>query len=696
MVSANCVKTIQRFSKMIAFFIIFCGLYASFFGVANTQNASTTLTEGIFSQKELKLGDIKNGNMFIDIIKDEVSKVPNWGPRVYDLILRLMNVLTTPGYPLKLKDIADQEYDYIVVGAGSAGSVVAARLSEVKENRVLLLEAGGEESKFSLTPFVANLLHKSELAYEYRNQREKLCGWGKKDNRIGLPIGRGIGGSSAIYNLIYVRGDPLDYNRWEQLGATGWSWPDVFPYFLKLERVTDKGASVFDEGYHGTDGPIAVQGNLNPSIIAQILIESVKSLNLPFGDLNGRNMSRFSFNQQNVEGGQRVSTGRAYLSPASSRKNLDIVINAVVQRVLIDTENKLADGVEYEKNGKLYRVKARKEVIISAGSYNSPKLLMLSGIGPKDELKKHGIPIVVDLPGVGQNLQDHASPHLFYTTKYNTSNVYIRTEPLINSAKMYADDRSGSFGAAGAQIKAFYRSKYALDERPDIGFTFSGSLTSSVYSNMVNEYINGFKSIVTKRYFLPQAYRDGFSILFANYRPLSRGYVRLASKRVEDEPIIHHNYYTDERDLKVMVEAAKLGARIAESRVAREGLDTKPFPNTLPQCEKYPQGSDDFFRCVAQTTTATGFHPVGTCKMGAIDDLTAVVDPQLRVRGIRNLRVIDASIMPEITSGNTNAPTIMIGEKGSDIIRGRKLEQLLPPVKNPKSALKYQDLQAII
>ncbi|XP_074594645.1 L-sorbose 1-dehydrogenase-like [Brevipalpus obovatus] len=690
--SINCVTLVERFNMMISFFIIFCGLFPSFFGIANTQNASTTFIEGIFSQKELKLGDIKDGNMFIDIIKDEVSKVPNWGPRVYDLILELMNVLTTPGYPLKLKDIADQEYDYIVVGAGSAGSVVAARLSEVKENRVLLLEAGGEESKFSLTPFVANLVQASEKSYDYRNQPEKLFGWGKKDNRVGLKAGRGIGGGSAISNSIWVRGDPLDYNRWEQLGATGWSWSDVFPYFLKLERVTDKGASVFDKGYHGTDGPMAVQGNLNPSIIAEILIESVKSLNLPFGDLNGRNMSRFSFNQQNIEGGQRVSTGRAYLSPASNRKNLDIVINAVVQRVLIDTENKLADGVEYEKNGKLYRVKARKEVIISAGVYNSPKLLMLSGIGPKEELKKHGIPVVIDLPGVGQNLQDHPSPFLYYTTKYNTSTVYIRTEPLINSAKMYADDRSGSFGAAGAQIKAFYRSKYALDERPDIGYTIYGSLQGSVFSNIVNEYINGFKSIVTKRYFLPQSYRDGFSILFANYRPLSRGYVRLASKKVEDEPIINHNYYSDERDLKVMVEAAKLGARIAESRVAREGLDTRPFPNTLPQCEKYPLDSDGFFRCLAQTLTASGGHPVGSCKMGAIDDLTAVVDPQLRVRGIQNLRVIDASIMPEITSGSTNAPTIMIGEKGSDLIRGRKLEQLLPPVKNPKTALKYKDL----
>jgi len=206
------------------------------------------------------------------------------------------------------------------------------------------------------------------------------------------------------------------------------------------------------------------------------------------------------------------------------------------------------------------------------------------------------------------------------------------------------------------------------------------------------EYIYDFDSELTKRYFVPQSYKDGMVVFVGNYRPLSRGDVRLASRNVEDEPIIHHRYYENEQDLKAIVKGCKMVTQITETKIAREKLDVRPFLNAVPGCEKYPSASDAFFRCLAQTITVTSYHPVGTCKMGAQDDLMAVVDPQLRVRGISNLRVIDASIMPEIPTCNTNAPAIMIGEKGADIIRGRKLKPLLPPVANPKSALKYIDL----
>ncbi|XP_074604003.1 oxygen-dependent choline dehydrogenase-like [Brevipalpus obovatus] len=662
--------------------------------LVETKNTSITLLENnAFLENLSKLSELKDLDPFISIIIEEVSKVPEWGPKVYDLILRLLITVTTPGYPLKLKIIADQEYDYIVVGAGSAGSVVAARLSEVKENRVLLLEAGGEESGFSLTPITARLLQKSELAYLYRNQREEKCAWGHLDNRVATPVGHGIGGGSAHNTMAFLRGNPLDYNHWEQLGATGWSWSDVFPYYLKLERVPNKGASFFDEGYYGVNGPLSVTGNLNPSLIGLVFLDSARSLGYPIGDINGRNQTRFSLSQQTIENGQRYSTGRGYLSPASRRKNLDIVNRAIVQRILIDSVGKSAYGVEYKKDGKFYQVKARKEVIISAGVYNTPKLLMLSGIGPEKELKKHSIPMVVNLPGVGQNLQDHPSTNLFFTTKRNTSTVYIRTNQITNNAKLYAKNRTGIFSDTGNQIRAFSRSKYALDERPDINLSIFSSLIPSVYSNFVNQYIYDYKPEVVKKFFLPQSYKDGFTIAPSNYRPLSRGFVRLASKNIEDEPIIHHNYYSNDQDLKVVVEACKLAYQIAGSRIAKEQLDAQPFPNTLPGCEKYPQGSDEFFRCYAQTITITSWHPAGTCKMGAKDDLMAVVDPHLRVRGIKNLRIIDASIMPEVTTGNTNAPTIMIGEKGADIIRGRKLKPLLPPVKNIQFALKYLHLE---
>ncbi|XP_074604004.1 glucose dehydrogenase [FAD, quinone]-like [Brevipalpus obovatus] len=523
-----------------------------------------------------------------------------------------------------------------------------------------------------------------------KNQRERLCGWGLKDNRVSATVGHALGGGSAHNEMIFIRGNPLDFNRWEQLGANGWSWADVFPYYLKLERITQKGAGFFDEGYHGTDGPISIQGIPSPSVISRVLMESIRFLGLPIGDLNGKDQSRFSYTPQNNEGGQRCSSGRAYLSSASVRKNLHIVINAVVQRIPINFPNKRAEGVEYKKDGKLYHVKAKKEVILSAGTFNFPKLLMLSGIGPRKQLEKLQIPVILDLPGVGQNLHDHPSISLFYTTKPNTSTVYIRTDQLVSDAKIYSVNRTGPFSVGGSQIKAFTRSKYALDERPDMGYSIYGSLSGSVFSYPISEYLNNYKPQVTKKYFLPQSYKDGFTIRAVTYRPLSRGTLQLASKNVEDEPIIHLRLFSNEHDLKVIVEACKLAAQIAESKVVQEGLNAKPFPNTLPKCEKYSQGSDSYFRCLAQTLTRTGYHHVGTCKMGSKDDQMAVVDPHLRVRGIKNLRVIDASVMPEITTGNTNAPAMMIGERDADLIRGRKLEPLLPPVKNVKTALKYK------
>ncbi|XP_074596598.1 oxygen-dependent choline dehydrogenase-like [Brevipalpus obovatus] len=671
-----------------AIILTFLCLFINSSSADNSSDISTLLEVGsLVGLSELKKFGEKD--LSIRIIEEEISKVPNWFPKVYDLIISLLSTLTAPAYPLVLKDYADSEYDYIIVGGGSAGSVLATRLSEDPKNRILVLENGGEESGFSVTPRAVNLLLKSPYTYDYRNQEEKKSGFGRKDNRVTNPVGKGIGGGSSHNNFAYIRGNKMDYNRWEQLGASGWSAPDVFPYFLKLERYTKRGASFVDDGYHGFDGLQPVQGVLNPTIIGSTILESAKSLNFPIGDINGVNQTRFTFAYETIYKGQRASTGRVYLGPVSGRKNLDIVIHALVRRVLIDPKSKSAYGVEYEKDGKVYTVKARKETILSAGTYNSPRLLMLSGVGPKEELKKHGIPLILDLPGVGKNLQDQPSTYLYYTTNPGTSTVYIRTDQIKESAEEYSKYRTGTFASGGNQIRAFVRSKYALDERPDIHYSFFGALPGSVFSNIVQDYIFSFKSEVTERYFTPQSYKDGFIVVVGLYKPLSKGTVTLASNNIKDDPIIHHNYYEEENDLKAIVEGCKIADKIAQSKVAREKINAKPFPNTLPGCEKYSYGSDDYFRCLAQTITITFYHPVGSCKMGREDDLMAVVDPQLRVRGIKNLRVIDASVMPEIPTGNTNGPTIMIAEKAADIIRGRKLKQLQPPVKNPKSALKY-------
>ncbi|XP_074595219.1 oxygen-dependent choline dehydrogenase-like [Brevipalpus obovatus] len=620
----------------------------------------------------------------------EVSKIPNWVPRVYNTVLGIVNAVSPPGYPLTVQERANPRYDYIIVGAGSAGSVLAARLSEDPKNQVLLLEAGEKENGFSLTPHNAELLQKTEKTYAYRNMREKKCGFAFRDNRVRTPVGRGIGGGSGHNTFAYIRGNPVDYNRWEQLGASGWSWPHVFPYFLKLERITEKGISIFDRGYYGTDGPTGIRGNIKPSEIGLALMRSAESLGYIRGDVNGRNQTRFSFTRETIERGQRSSTGRDYLGPASKRKNLHILTDALVHRILIDSKNMRADGVEYKKNGILYQVRANREVIVSAGVYNTPKILMLSGIGPKAELRRHGIPIVLDSPGVGENLQDHPATYLFYTTKPNTSTSYIQTDQLIENAQLYAKNFTGSFSLSGNEIRAFVRSKYALDERPDINLVFTNGIPGSAYPLSIYEYIFNYKPEFTKKYLLPQAYKSGFTIIPGNFRSISRGYVRLANRNPKEEPIIHHRYFENDLDLKVLVEAAKIANQIALTKIAQQSIGAKPFLNTVPGCEKYSRGSDDFFRCYVQTFTLTSYHPVGTCKMGSKNDPTAVVDPELRVKGMKNLRVIDSSIMPEVITGNTNAPTIMIAEKAADIIRGKKLKPILPPVNNPKYALKYQ------
>ncbi|XP_074603998.1 L-sorbose 1-dehydrogenase-like [Brevipalpus obovatus] len=623
----------------------------------------------------------------------EIGMIPDWVARVYNLGIDLASIFTQHPYPIELKKMADKyEYDYIVVGGGGAGSIVAARLSEIPENKVLVLEAGGEESGFSRIGNEHNLYLNSENHHwHYEAEPEKFYARGIKGNRASPSAAKMLGGCSSHNRLLWNRGDPLDYDRWAQLGAKGWAFVDIFPYLIKSEGVVldEIGSTAFDRGYHGTKGPVRLTGSVNPGLFSRSLIKGAQEVGFPFGDNNGRNFNVFAYSWNNLYNGSRVSMASAYLGPASSRPNLDILINALVYRVNFD-ENKRAIGVTFEKDGKVQQARARKEVILSAGTYASPQILMLSGVGPKKELQKHKIPVVVDLPGVGQNFQDHPKGNFLFTMENNETQVYIEPESYIKGAKDFKRSRTGVFASLSGRIQGHFRTKYALDSRPDGAVEIYPGLDGTFESNIINGYIQELTDEVNEKYYVPQSYKQGFLIELFCHRTLSRGEIRLKSADPHDSPIFLNRFFQVKRDLEVMVEVCLTALKIVNSRALQEGVAGKPFPNTLPGCEKYPIGTPEFCRCLILTITFSGNHQSGTCKMGSKDDIMAVVDPELRVRGVKGVRVIDASIMPELTSGNTMAPTVMIAERGSDIIKGRILKPSLPPFKREDDVLKYQ------
>lgn len=500
-------------------------------------------------------------------------------------------------------------YDYVVIGAGSAGSVVANRLTEDPETRVLLLEAGSADTKPGIqVPSAWPILLGSEVDWAYSTEGEPHL----NNRKIFSPRGKVLGGSSSINAMIYIRGNSRDYNSWQALGNQGWSYEDVLPYFKKSENQ-QRGASLF----HGVDGLLFITDPLFPSPVSQRFVEAAIAQGYEQNsDFNGVQQEGAGLYQLTVKDGKRESTAVAFLRPIFERPNLTIQTGALVTRLLF--EGKRTVGVAYVQNGTEYQVRVNSEVILSAGAFDSPKLLMLSGIGPAKHLRALGIPVVVDLPGVGQNLQDHPIAAVAYQSTQDL--------PLAPSSNL---------GEAGL----FLHTEKSLDAAPNLQFT-SGPIL----------FVN------------PAFAREGpaFTIVSNITHPQSRGSVRLRSSSPFDPPLIRVNYLQDESDMQMMVEGLKISRQIANSDVFNEFRGEEIAPGA-------EVSSDKAIRDYIRKACDTYYHPVGTCKMGI--DQMAVVDPQLKVRGIEGLRVVDASIMPTITTGNTNAPTIMIGEKAADLIK---------------------------
>jgi choline dehydrogenase len=529
-----------------------------------------------------------------------------------------------------------QAFDYVIVGGGSAGCALAARLSEDPAVTVLLLEAGGRNDNMlvRMPAGVGNLI-KAKGAHNWGFWTEAephLDG-----RRLWWPRGRGLGGSSAINGMIYARGNPQDYDEWAQRGLPGWSWDGVLPYFKKLEGHHRGG------DLHGTDGPVHVSPGESDSPFNAALIKAGEQAGYPVtDDFNGANQEGFGPYDLTISNGRRWSAAEAYLFPIRDRRNLTIVTGARTTRIRI--ERGRAAGVDYAVGRKAASVTAGREVLLCAGAVQSPQILQLSGIGPAARLHAAGVAVIHDLPGVGENLQDHLDVLMRWRSR-GLITAFSQTRGLrqLTVGLQYLLTGKGLGRQQFLESGAFLPSRPGLS-RPDIQIHAILALMSDHAKVKATE--------------------DGFSLHFCQLRPESRGRITIASVDPLADPLIHANYLATPEDRRVMREAVRIGRDVASQAALDPYRDIELAPGKDIQ-------SDEQVDAWIRQTAETIYHPIGTCRMGPADDQLAVVDPELRVRGVDGLRVVDASVMPTLVSSNTNAPTIMIAERAADLIAGR-------------------------
>jgi choline dehydrogenase len=526
---------------------------------------------------------------------------------------------------------AQHTYDYIIIGAGSAGCVLANRLSANPSASVLLIEAGGRDwyPWIHVPVGYFKTMHNPRYDWRYKTEPDP----GLNDRSIDWPRGKVLGGSSAINGLLYVRGQPQDYDHWRQLGNAGWTWDEVLPYFMRAEDQ-ERGADAF----HGVGGPLSVSNMRVRRDVCDAFIDAAAECGIPTrDDFNRDDHEGAGYFQLTARNGFRCSTAVGYLKPVRRRSNLSIVTNAHVERIRF--ESRRAQGVVYRRSGTRIEAHARREIILSAGAIGSPQLLQVSGVGPGELLQRLGIAVVHALPGVGANLQDHLQIRSVYKCLQPTLNDEVNN-PL---RKMligleYIFFRTGPMSMGASQVAAFAKTDPML-ETPDIQFHFQ-----PLSADKPGAGLHRFSA---------------FTSSVCQLRPESRGHIEIRSPDAGVPPAIHPNYLSAATDQKVTVAGMKLSRRICTSKAMAPFVSEEVLPGAEVQ-------SDEALLECARTIGQTIYHPVGTCKMGPDD--RAVVDERLRVRGVECLRVVDASIMPTISSGNTNAPTIMIAEKAADMI----------------------------
>ena len=528
------------------------------------------------------------------------------------------------------------EFDYVIVGAGSAGCAIAARLTENPSVSVALIEAGGRDSSpwIHIPVGYFKTIKNPALNWMYRTQSDP----GLNGRALNWPRGKTLGGSSSINGLLYVRGQAQDYDHWRQLGNEGWSWEDVLPLFKRAESWEGG-----EDELRGSEGPLSVTKSGKSWKIVDAWVQAAQNEGFPYNpDYNGKDQFGVGYFQLTARNGLRCSSAKAYLTPNTGRKNLEIITHVLTEKVLFSDMR--AIGIQGMRSGNPVIIKARNEVILSAGAIGSPQILMLSGIGPAKHITSHGIEVLHASDGVGKNLQDHLQARPVYRCSLPTINT--RTRGLWNQAKIaleYALKQTGPMTMAASLGTGYLKTRPGL-ETPDIQF--------HIQPFSADNPTTGTHTF------------DAFTASVLQMRPESAGELLLKSANPNDHPDIHPNYLATQLDQETIVEGIRIARRICRQSPVADAITEEHAPGTAIADDDY-EGLLNW----ARDTATTIYHPTGTCKMGPDRDKKAVVDARLRVKGVTNLRVADCSIMPQIVSGNTNAPAIMIGERASDMIR---------------------------
>ncbi len=526
-------------------------------------------------------------------------------------------------------------FDYIIIGAGSSGCVLASRLTENPSISVCLLEAGGpDKSVFIHAPAGVAVM----LATKLNNWAFDTVPQKGLNGRIGYqPRGKTLGGSSSTNAMLYVRGNKWDYDHWQELGNKGWSYDDVLPLFKKSEHNED-----INDEYHGQSGLLNVNNPTDATVLNQTFLDSCEQHGIArTTDYNGAKQEGCFLYQRTVKDGERCSAAKAFITPHLERPNLTVITHAVTEKIIF--ENKTAVGVKYQKEGQTHEITCNKEVLLSSGAFGSPQVLMLSGIGEKEQLKQHAIDLVHNLPGVGENLQDHID----YIQTFKVSSrldtfglSFLGSLRITKAIFQWWRKRKGKITSTLAESGAFFKSNESL-EIPDLQFVWVPGVVDNHARNL--------------------RFGHGYSCHLTLLRPKSKGTVKLASNNINHAPLIDPNYFDHEDDMKLMLKGADKMQRI---------LEGKPFDSIRRKMlYKVDLGDIKALEQDIRNRSDTQYHPVGTCKMAPSTDKLAVVDNELKVYGVQNLRVVDASIMPTLISGNTNAPAIMIGEKAAELIK---------------------------